>query len=154
MTQIYFASAGERIKIGISRNVPERLRGLQIREPERIELIGTIKGNGEVERAIHKKLSPFRIEGEWFRNCPETRAAITNCFNNFAPADPDIGMPYGKFVAVVRLLWPRKTAAHLAALGKVTERGAHMWLSGKREPPARILAAILVEITTPDSGNC
>jgi hypothetical protein len=52
-----------------------------------------------------------------------------------------------KFGAVAKLLWPSKTAAHLAFIAESTERSAERWLSGEFEPPAIVIAAIIVEIT-------
>lgn len=52
-----------------------------------------------------------------------------------------------KFGAVARVLWPHKTAAHIAALAGADERTAKRWLAGEFEPPAIIIAAIIVEIT-------
>lgn len=52
-----------------------------------------------------------------------------------------------KFGAVARVLWPGKTAAHIAVIAGVEERTAKRWLAGEFEPPGIVLAAILVEIT-------
>lgn len=52
-----------------------------------------------------------------------------------------------KFGAVAKLLWPIKTAAHLASISNTNERTAWRWLSGEYEPPAVIIAAVIVEIT-------
>jgi len=61
--------------------------------------------------------------------------------------EKDILVPPLKFAAVARLLWPLKTAAHLASIAGKDERTAKRWLSGEYEPPAIIIAAIIVEIT-------
>jgi hypothetical protein len=52
-----------------------------------------------------------------------------------------------KFGKVAKLLWPFKTAAHLAALAGADERTAWRWLAGEYEPPAIVIAAVIVEIT-------
>jgi hypothetical protein len=52
-----------------------------------------------------------------------------------------------KFGAVAKLLWPVKTANQLAVMAGTTERTAWRWLSGEYEPPAVIIAAVIVEIT-------
>jgi len=52
-----------------------------------------------------------------------------------------------KFGIVCKALWPHKTAAHVAAIAKTSERVAARWLSGEHEPPGCVLAAILFEIT-------
>jgi hypothetical protein len=48
-----------------------------------------------------------------------------------------------KFGDVCRLLWPRNTAAHIAAIGKRDERTAKRWLSGEYEPPVAVLLAVV-----------
>jgi hypothetical protein len=52
-----------------------------------------------------------------------------------------------KFGAVAKVLWPHKTAAHIAAIGKISERHAARIIAGEFEAPAAILAAVIVEIT-------
>jgi len=51
-----------------------------------------------------------------------------------------------KFGPVARLLWPVKTAAHLAAIADTNERTAARWLSGEFEPPTAIVIAVMREI--------
>lgn len=55
--------------------------------------------------------------------------------------------PFPAFVIVVRALWPKKTAAHLAAAAGVTERCAKYWLSGDRAPSMAAFMAVLERIT-------
>jgi hypothetical protein len=52
-----------------------------------------------------------------------------------------------KFGAVAKVLWPDKTAAHIASIAGADERTAKRWLAGEFEPPAIVIAAIIVEIT-------
>lgn len=52
-----------------------------------------------------------------------------------------------KFGAVAKVLWPFKTAAHVAAIGKISDRHAARILAGEFEPPAIVIAAVIVEIT-------
>lgn len=58
----------------------------------------------------------------------------------------DILVPPPKFTAVCKVLWPDKTAAHLATLADKDERTAKRWLSGEYEPPMVILIAIIHEM--------
>lgn len=55
----------------------------------------------------------------------------------------DTVVPPPKFGAVCKLLWPSKTAAELAAIGKRDERTAKRWLSGEYEPPIIVLVAVI-----------
>lgn len=55
-------------------------------------------------------------------------------------------VPPFKFSGCARHLWPHKTAAHLAAIGRKDERTAKRWLAGEFEPPAVVFAAMLTEM--------
>lgn len=54
-----------------------------------------------------------------------------------------------KFGAVARIIWPNKTAATVAAIAGRDQRTAERWISGEFEPPAVVIAAVIVEITKP-----
>jgi hypothetical protein len=44
------------------------------------------------------------------------------------------------------VLWPIKTAACLAHIGKVDERTAKRWLRGEHEPPLSVVLAVIHEM--------
>lgn len=50
-----------------------------------------------------------------------------------------------KFGAVAKVLWPFKTAAHIAAIAGVEERTAKRWLAGEFEPPICVVLAAMDE---------
>jgi hypothetical protein len=52
-----------------------------------------------------------------------------------------------KFGSVAKVLWPDKTDAELASIAGADVRTARRWLAGEFEPPAIVIAAIIVEIT-------
>ena len=58
----------------------------------------------------------------------------------------DALVPAPKFGAVCKLLWPEKTAAHLAALSGRDERTAKRWLAGEYEPPVVVLMAVIIKM--------
>ena len=60
----------------------------------------------------------------------------------FTPGRDTI-VPTPKFGDVCRLLWPEKTAAYLATIGKRDERTAKRWLAGEYEPPVIVLIAVI-----------
>jgi hypothetical protein len=71
---IYGIEAGESaIKIGISANPEKRIKELQTANHEELNLAfvimvaKTLKRAGEIEFAIHKRLDPYRLNGEWFK---------------------------------------------------------------------------------------
>jgi hypothetical protein len=51
-----------------------------------------------------------------------------------------------KFGAVAKVLWPHKTAAHLATIAGTNERTASRWLAGEFEPPVVVLIAVIQEM--------
>jgi hypothetical protein len=55
----------------------------------------------------------------------------------------DTVVPPPKFGAVCKVLWPEKTAAHLATIAGRDERTAKRWLSGEYEPPVVVLLAVI-----------
>jgi hypothetical protein len=52
-------------------------------------------------------------------------------------------VPPPKFGAVCKLLWPDKTAAHVASIAGKDERTAKRWLSGEFEPPVIVVLAVM-----------
>lgn len=54
---------------------------------------------------------------------------------------------FGSIIAdIARLLWPAKTAAHIAAAVGCSERNAEFWLSGKQKWSGDAIAAIVAEV--------
>jgi hypothetical protein len=68
---VYFVRFGDRVKIGTSGNLAERLLVIP-----HDEVIGTIPGDVKVERQWHLVWADHRIVGEWFQATPELLAAI------------------------------------------------------------------------------
>ena len=50
------------------------------------------------------------------------------------------------FGPVAKLLWPHKTAAHVAAIAGRDERTAKRWLSGEFDPPMIVVVATMEAI--------
>ena len=74
---IYFIQGceTERVKIGISNNVDQRLKGIQSSEP--LKLLGIIKDGGKkLETELHERFKSFRVHGEWFDPAPELLSYI------------------------------------------------------------------------------
>lgn len=66
-SEVYFAQAGDSIKIGYSRRVKRRINGLQTGSPSKLMTLHAMKGSRHNEAFIHKQLSHLRQQGEWFR---------------------------------------------------------------------------------------
>ena len=58
-------------KIGISQNVPSRLKQMKTLVPFNISRVKTIhiENYRDVEKQIHSKLDRYRYKGEWFKGC-------------------------------------------------------------------------------------
>lgn len=68
---IYFVRAGDRLKIGFTRNVKRRLSQLQTFFPEPLELLGAIPGSLLMEQEVHRHFGHLNITREWFNVEPE-----------------------------------------------------------------------------------
>jgi hypothetical protein len=75
-SSVYFAQAGNRIKIGWSRNVAQRITQLQTGNPEPVQLLATTPGARTLERQLHTRFAAARLTGEWFQNTPEIHTYI------------------------------------------------------------------------------
>lgn len=64
---VYFAKAGDRVKIGKAKNVASRIATLQTGCPDKIEVVRKVWGGNAVERTFHQRFSHLRVNGEWFR---------------------------------------------------------------------------------------
>lgn len=67
---VYFISNGSNIKVGIAKNVDERLKTLQTGSDKRLRLLATeiCEDDYKRESELHKKFASDRIRsnGEWF----------------------------------------------------------------------------------------
>ena len=66
------------------------------------------------------------------------------------PTTADARVSVCNFGKHAKLAWPFKTAAHIAAIAKTSERHAARMLTGEFEPPCTVLAALVVEIMKRD----
>lgn len=73
---VYFAQCGDRLKIGWSQNIKQRLRELRTGAPQGLRLLAVAEGGMHEERAFHRKLARWRQQGEWFELAPEVVAVI------------------------------------------------------------------------------
>ncbi len=64
---VYFALAGDLVKIGVTTNPTDRLAALSTTSAVDLSLIKTIPGDVRLERELHQRFSDLRVRGEWFR---------------------------------------------------------------------------------------
>lgn len=67
---IYFISADEtnKIKIGFSNDVKNRLKQLQTSCPFELKVLLLIEGDEAKEKELHIKFKKYRVNGEWFEH--------------------------------------------------------------------------------------
>ena len=63
---IYLARNQGCYKIGYSNDPVKRLAELQVGNPSRIELVGTVSGTIVEEKKLHDLFKGKRVSGEWF----------------------------------------------------------------------------------------
>ncbi|WP_168196012.1 GIY-YIG nuclease family protein [Novosphingobium sp. EMRT-2] len=54
------------VKIGITINLPARMKKLQTGSPHRLRLLAWTFGDESAEAAYHEQFAHLRINGEWF----------------------------------------------------------------------------------------
>lgn len=65
---IYFVKAYNKfVKIGTSKDVAERLKGLQTASPVDLKVAAVLEGSYQTEAGIHKLFEHSRYNKEWFR---------------------------------------------------------------------------------------
>ena len=69
-THLYVLSCGNRIKIGVTNNITQRIKTLQTGNPDKIELtyIEERYNPRMAETYLHREFASKRISGEWFDN--------------------------------------------------------------------------------------
>lgn len=145
MTSVYFARCGEQIKIGIASNVKSRITSLQVASPQPIELLGAVRGTAHDERALHERLAPHRVSGEWFSDCQQVREAMRHALDAGDFSDPAVARRKcnGNFGKAWKGIFPIKAAEELAARTGSSVRAAAYQLSGECEPSAKSLLALI-----------
>lgn len=73
---VYFVRAGNRIKIGMSSDVPRRVKSLQTASSEPLQLLAIKQGGRAEEKSLHDRFAHLRQHGEWFTAAPELLAFI------------------------------------------------------------------------------
>lgn len=68
---VYFAGAGDRVKIGFTTNWRDRFRVMRTMVPVPVTPFVVIKGSRARERELHDRFAHLRCEGEWFQSSRE-----------------------------------------------------------------------------------
>jgi len=79
VTTLYFVVSGEFVKIGITRNLENRMRSLRMGMPHPMHLAyrRTVPAGLalQIERRMHEMFADRRVTGEWFRDLDPKEAA-------------------------------------------------------------------------------
>lgn len=78
---VYFVQAGTvgPIKIGTSVSVKDRVASIQVHCPERLFVLGVIRGGIIIEQAMHRRFAAHRLHHEWFEPNPHIFAFLRRC---------------------------------------------------------------------------
>ncbi len=68
---IYFAVAGDHVKIGFATNMTSRLQSLRTGNHEKMQIHSSFNSYQEAEQILHKHFKKIRVRGEWFKMCFE-----------------------------------------------------------------------------------
>lgn len=74
---VYYALAGDQVKIGSSKNPWARAADMRVARPE-IRIVGVEAGGYELERQRQEEFASDRIEKEWFRLSPALQSHISS----------------------------------------------------------------------------
>jgi hypothetical protein len=159
--KIYFAAGDGRLKVGTtSGEVSDRVTGISAHLAEPLKVIGSIDGGLPFERAIQKYMLPWRLKGEWFRDCDEVRAIVDRLLSEGPGAigydgsmfyhelaktqrdDVDRPSDPGKIGRLLRLMWADRAIAELSAFAGCSQEQASRWLDGAERPPRLVRYAL------------
>jgi hypothetical protein len=73
---VYFLRTGSTVKIGYSAKPLNRCGELKTGFSEPISTLVAVPGTLTDERNFHREFEKFRLEGEWFRMCPQIASAM------------------------------------------------------------------------------
>lgn len=80
---VYCIQLGDRVKIGVARDVLSRFRQLQTAAPGRLRLVAYRPGTLADEKRLHAECAHDKVSGEWFQATTNVKASITMFFRAF-----------------------------------------------------------------------
>lgn len=102
---IYLIKAGNAVKIGYSQYPETRIKALQTGNPEKLEILERKNGGRFDEFHLHRLCKEYRLNGEWFRDCPEVR----NIFNSYCEEYEGYILPYSTRELTELIKMPKST---------------------------------------------
>jgi len=164
-TYLYVFKHGDRLKIGISRDVERRRKDVGNHLAVAPELVGWIEGTYALEKHVHGLLGAHRLKGEWFHDCADARKIVDALLIegpaavNFVEPEPKTkALPEPKaqtpeeflvlFNEITAMRWPSDPPGCLAQFAEVDIAQAQAWLSGVEEIPKMVRGAFAAEIVS------
>ena len=88
---VYVIQAGKNgpIKIGAATDPRRRLEQLQTGSADRLHLVKVFDGGTELERELHRRLSKYRLHGEWFESSREVAKLLCAAVDEWAAGEDD-----------------------------------------------------------------
>lgn len=126
------------VKIGWSADPKDRLRQMQTGSPDQMTLLGTVEWPQWRELETHRKLSNWRIRGEWFRLEGAVADFIARLTPPLVEAIPEGAHPLTKWRAARQM-----SMEELATLVGVTRNAVCRWESGARKISERLIAKVI-----------
>ena len=159
---IYFIKARSRIKIGVTRDLEQRLVDIGTHLITKPKLLGSISSARAyaVEKHIHSVLKEYWLKNEWFQDCPAVREAMDKVLAGDELGYESITSQKTKYVPPPRthadwlrsvqhvsgLMWPDHPAAGFAKAAEISVSDAEDYLSGAREMPRAINCVLAIEL--------
>ncbi|WP_433568035.1 GIY-YIG nuclease family protein (plasmid) [Nocardia sp. CA-151230] len=92
---VYYMQFGDRVKIGVTSNLPQRLEDIPCDE-----LLTVERGGYELEKQRHHEFRHCRVNGEWFTKTPELAQHIQAVVDR----EGDLGEGMRRFIGRLRLM--------------------------------------------------
>ena len=75
---IYFIRQDDKVKIGYTEDINNRLSQLKTGSPYELTVALLIEGDYDKKKELHDTFSDFRIRGEWYEFCEDIQEYITS----------------------------------------------------------------------------
>lgn len=151
-SQVYFIrSADGLVKIGTSSDVSKRLKALSTAHGANLELLGSVPGGHEIERAFHVRWAECRVNREWFRPSDDMLVAIEREI-----AGPKLPLAFPKprkgeeteramdgLISFFRQLYPDDTATRISDDTGIPADTIRKWLSRSGLPSGTTAAGLI-----------
>ncbi|RSS59816.1 GIY-YIG nuclease family protein [Streptomyces sp. WAC01280] len=87
-TYLIGAEGSPLVKIGVAVDPAKRLATLQVGSPARLAILWTVLG--DMERALHRSFSAYRVHGEWFDLTPlgDALTVVANAAGRLSNVSP------------------------------------------------------------------